>query len=161
MKEDAKSIEEYLRNIDPFDIPLERYRSLINNDEYRSLANRIITERLYELYGDWIENEFKKRKEIQSLLLCDKEVVLESKETYGPSSKYIVEIEEKIGKPSYLVGREALIEEKSMWSDLGNGDYYPTIEIYIGKIGWDDKDVFRRGIKIRSDFDTGNQVFIK
>ena len=154
---ETNRIKEYLSKLDPFDIPLETYRSLVANAKYRTLANRIITERLYKLHGNWINEEFTRRRRAQSLVLCDKKVILESEELYGP--KNLFEIERSVGKLCYLVGREALIEE-SRWSDLGGDDYYPTLEIYIGRRDWNDKDVFEKGVKIRSDFDTGNPSYL-
>lgn len=150
---ETNKIKEYLSKIDPFDIPLETYKSLVTDDKHRTLANRIITERLYKLYGNWIYEEFTKRRRAQSLVLCDKKIVLESEELYGP--KKLAQIETRIGKPCYLVGREALIEE-SRWSNLEGDDYYPTLEIYIGSTDWSDDDVFKNGAKVTSDFDTGN-----
>jgi len=160
MKEDLESIKE-LERIDPFDIPLDKYRSLTNNEKTRSLAYRIIMERLYELYAEWIENEFRKRRNepARSLLVCDRKVIFSSKDEYGPSGKYIAEIEEKMGKPCYLLSEEPLIEEKVSWQDLGGGDYYPTIEIYLVNKNWHNQKVFKDGVKIRSDFDTGNSKY--
>jgi len=154
---ETSNIKEYLSGLDPFDIPLDTYRSLVTDDKHRNLANRIITERLYKLHGNWIYEEFDKRRMAQSLVLCDGEVILESKERYGPEN--FIQVEARIGKPCYLVAREALIEE-SRWSDLKGGDYYPTLEVYIGNTDWSDDDVFENGGKVASDFDTGNPVYV-
>jgi hypothetical protein len=42
------------------------------------------------------------------------------------------------------------------WSDLGQGDHYPTVEVYLGAQVWSDREVFTRDARIISDFDTGN-----
>jgi len=154
---ETNRIKEYLSKLDPFEIPLETYKSLVVDAEYRTLANRIITERLYKLYGNWIYEEFTRRRKAQSLVLCDKKVIMESEELYGPKNFW--EIERRAEKPCYLVGREALIEE-SRWAGLEGGDYYPTLDIYVGGTNWNDKDVFENGVKIRSDFDTGNPQYL-
>jgi hypothetical protein len=127
----TSNIKEYLSGLDPFDIPLETYKSLVTDDKHHNLANRLITEQLYKLHGNWIYEEFTKRRKAQSLVLCDGKVILESEERYGPEN--FIQVEARMEKPCYLVAREALIEESGCkWSDLEGGDYYPTIEVYIG-----------------------------
>lgn len=157
--EDLKTIEEYLKNTDPFDIPLDKYRELVNNNsEYSSLVNQIITEKLNKLHGDWIKDKLKETK-AQSIVVCDRRVIYSSKNRYDPPDEELREMEEKMGKPCYIISGEPLIEERSNWSFLWKEDYYPTIEIYIGGINWNDEDVFEKGIKVRSDFDTGNPEY--
>lgn len=112
MEKNLKSIEEYLRSVDPFDIPLNMYRFLVNNDEYCSIVHHIIAKRIYELYGDWVKKEFTERR-AGSLVVCGKEVILTSKDRYGFSNKQIAEIENRLGKPCYLLSGEALIEERA------------------------------------------------
>lgn len=159
MKENLKAIEKYLRSIDPFKIPLDKYRSLINNDEYSNLVNRVITKRLDELYGSWIKKKLKETG-TQSIVVCDGKVIYSSKNRYEPSDKELNEMEEKMAKPCYIITGEPLIEEQSNWSYLSVNDYYPTIEIYTGRMNWNDEDVFKKGTKVRSDFDTGNPEYI-
>jgi len=60
--EDIKAIEEYLNSVDPFEIPLEKYREIIDDESYSSLASRIIARRLFKLHGNWIREELRKRK---------------------------------------------------------------------------------------------------
>ncbi len=153
--EDLKAIEEYLRNIDPFEISLNRYRSLVNNEESCGRVLHMIARRIYELHGDWINTELQKRN-AKSLLVCDKKVIASSKDRYEFSSRYVAQIEDELKKPCYPLSGETLIEEGVQWSGLEDEDYYPAVEVYLGNIRWDDEKVFDRGIKVRSDFDTGN-----
>jgi hypothetical protein len=155
--EELKEIEEYLRGIDPFDIPLDKYRRIMNDERYSSLANQILV-KLDELYGDWIREKFRETK-AQSIVVCDRKVVFYSKNRYEPSDGEVRKMEEKMGKPCYVITGEPLIEERSNWSFLSESDYYPTVEIYLGRIDWSDDDVFEKGIKVRSDFDTGNPEY--
>ncbi|MFN3622416.1 MAG: hypothetical protein ACK4TI_05950, partial [Nitrososphaerales archaeon] len=139
------------------DIPLEKYRSLFNS-ESRGKLFHMIARRIYELHGGWISEELKRRN-ARSLLVCDKKVIAASKDRYGFSLKQVARVEEELGKPCYLLSGETLIEETAEWSRLGDEDYYPTIEVYLGEEGWDDRRVFRDGVKVRSDFDTGNPEY--
>ncbi|MEM0172256.1 MAG: hypothetical protein QXV57_06825 [Thermoproteota archaeon] len=155
--EDLETVEKYLESIDPFDIPLEKYRSLIN-DKSRSKLLHVIARRIYELHGEWIKEELKRRK-AESLLVCDKKVIAASKNRYGFTLRQITQAEDELGKPCYLLSGEALIEENAEWSRLGDEDYYPAIEVYLGKEEWSDESVFNKGVKVRSDFDTGNPEY--
>jgi hypothetical protein len=121
--EDLKSIEEYLRGVDPFDIPLDKYRSIVNNDEYSSLASRIIIERLHELHGDWIKKKLEESK-AQSIVVCNGKVIYSSRKRYEPSDEELKRMEEEMGKPCYVITGEPLIEEQSSWSILGVDDYF-------------------------------------
>lgn len=157
--EDLKTVEEYLKSVDPFDIPLDKYRELVYNKEYSRVANRIIVERLHKLHGDLIKKGFKKAG-AQSIVLCGGRVVYSSKKRYEPSDEEIRRMEEEMGKPCFVVTGEPLIEERSSWSYLDVEDYYPTIETYVGGIDWKDEDVFEKGVKVVCDFDTGNPEYM-
>lgn len=152
---DLKLLTQWLEKIDPFDIPLEEFKAL-RKGKYRTLADRIIMKQLYKNYGSWIETQFKERQGIQALVVCDRQVILSTEDEYGPSGKQIDEIELKMGKPCYLISREPLIEENASWTNPRQGDYYPTLEVYLGNMKWSDHLVFRNGVKILCDFDTGN-----
>ncbi|MGB9717879.1 MAG: hypothetical protein ACPL4E_05490, partial [Thermoproteota archaeon] len=156
--EEAKEIEEYLECIDPFEIPLDKYRKIINDDKYGSLAEQIITKRLEELHGSWIKKKLRETK-AQSIVVCDGRVIYFSKNRYEPPDEKLREMEEETGKPCYVITGEPLIEERSGWSYLSKSDYYPTVEIYVGSINWEDEDIFKKGVKVRSDFDTGNPEY--
>jgi hypothetical protein len=110
--EDLKAIEEYLRNIDPFEISLNRYRSLVNNEESCGRVLHMIARRIYELHGNWINTELQKRN-AKSLLVCDKKVIASSKDRYEFSSRYVAQIEDELKKPCYPLSGETLIEEGS------------------------------------------------
>jgi hypothetical protein len=97
MKENLKSIEEYLERTDPFDIPLDKYRSLTNNEKTRSLVYRMVMERLYELYAEWIENEFRKRRNepARSLLVCDRKVIFHLKTNMDHLENILLRLKKK------------------------------------------------------------------
>ncbi|MEM2051136.1 MAG: hypothetical protein QXY99_07640 [Thermoproteota archaeon] len=143
--------EEYLKN--PFEIPLEEYRALSSEEYY------MLVKRLYSNYGEWIRSKFRETK-ARCIVVCDGKVVHVSDDEYGPPDEVVNEIENRVGKPCYILTRAPLIEESSRWSDLGNEDYYPTLTIHIGKANWDNEKVFREGVKIDCDFDTGNPEYV-
>jgi len=106
--------EEYLGNIDPFEILLDYYKSLTRDEDW------FLTTRLFALYGGWIQTKF---KEHSALVLCDRKVVYASKNRYEPSDETITEIEAQMGKPCYVVTKEPMIEERVGWSKLQRRDY--------------------------------------
>ena len=106
--------KEYLENIDPFEIPLDYYKSL-NSDEDWFLTNR-----LFALYGSWIQSKFEEYS-AESLVLCNQKVVFASKNRYEPTDERIANLEKKMGKPCYVVTREPLIEEMVGWPQLQKG----------------------------------------
>jgi len=155
MPEEAFELQqpkEYLKDIDPFDIPLNLYHSLSSEEHY------ILMERLYATYGNWILNKFNETK-AAALVLCDRRVVYASDNEYEPEDSVIDSIESEIGKPCYIINPPPLIEESARWSELGDGDYYPTLEVYMGDRNWNDKKVFSDGKRVRCDFDTGNRAY--
>ena len=155
--EDLKAIEEYLASVDPFKIPLDKYREIVN-DESRGGALHIIARRIYELHGRWI-NEKLQETGAKCLLVCDKKVIASSRDRYGFSSKQVAEMEDRLKKPCYLLTGETLVEEEAKWSSLDGEDYYPAVEVYLGDRGWSDEEIFDRGMMVRSDFDTGNPEY--
>lgn len=150
-----KTLIQRLEKIDPFDIPLEECKEL-RKGKYRTLVNQIIMKQFYKNYGSWIETQFKERQGVYALVVCNRQVVLSSEDEYGPPGQQINEIELKMEKPCYLISRDPLIEEHAAWTNLSQDDYYPTLEVYLGHVQWSDHKVFSDGVKILSDFDTGN-----
>ncbi len=150
---EGKAIElkgrKYLENIDPFEIPLDVYKSLTSDEDW------FLTTRLFSLYEDWIQSKFEEHS-AESLVLCNRKVIFASKNRYEPTDEWVTELEAKMGKPCYVVTREPLIEERIQWSEIQRGDYYPTLEVYLGNRNWDDKRVLSEGRRVRCDFDTGN-----
>ncbi|MBC8232205.1 hypothetical protein H8E77_21885, partial [bacterium] len=69
---------ENIEGIDPFDVPIDALKSE-RADEDRS----ILTERFFEKYRYWIDEQFEKTS-AASLIVCDRLVVLASKDRYAP-----------------------------------------------------------------------------
>jgi hypothetical protein len=142
-----------IEKLDPFEIPLERYRSLSNDEDW------LLTQRLFALHGPWIREQLKATG-AGLIIVCDRKVVYTSKDEDDLAADRVAEeLERKLKKPCYIITREPLIEEQARWSDLGGGDYYPTLELYFGAEDWDDRRVFREGRQITCDFDTGNPQY--
>lgn len=145
-----------LKQADPFEVSLDWVRSL-DQEEYG-----ILLDRLQELYGDWLKERLKET-DSQAIVVCDHRVIHTSQDRYSPSDEELEGMEKKLGRPCYVIMGEPLIEELahpiSAWSDLGEGDYYPTLELFLGDRTWDDERVFRDGRKVASDFDTGNPIY--
>lgn len=140
-----------VKSLDPFDISLKEYRSLDGDEQWT------LTQRLYDLYGDWVQEKFEETK-AKLLVICQKEIIYQSANEYDLRADKVVRGKEKeLGKPCYILTNQSPIEEEASWSDLREiqeGDYYPTIEVYLGTE--DEEEIFGDGTAITSDFDTGN-----
>ena len=136
--------------LDPFALSLAEYRALSAEQEWA------LTQELFRRYGRWLEEQFRKT-DAALLAVCDHEVVYTSPDRYDFRVDETVErVERERNKPCFIVTRPVPVEETSPWSDLGQGDFYPTVELHLGAHGWTDAEVFSRGARISSDFDTGN-----
>lgn len=85
-------------------------------------------------------------------MLCDGKVVYAS--SREPKDEEIRSLERKLGKVCCVLTEDPI--EESRWSPTGDGDYYPTVDLYVGNAGWREEEVFQRGLHITSNFDTGN-----
>jgi len=140
------------RAVDPFEVPLNVFKYL-DIDEIDTLYQL-----LHEKYGEWIREKLKENK-AQFIVVCDQKVVLTSNDPYGPPAEKVKELAEQSGKACYTVGGELPVEEAetgAKWVHLSNGDYYPTIEVYLGSPAWSDEKTLTEEIRVTADFDTGN-----
>lgn len=76
------------------------------------------------------------------------------------SARDLTRLEEEEGSICIpIVNRKRFIIEESVWSDLTServGDWYPTVPIVVGGSAWAEERVFKDGVKLEADFDTGN-----
>jgi len=70
----------------------------------------------------------------------------------------VAQTEQQQKKPCFILTCPVLVEEAAAWSDLERGDYYPTVEIFLGARIWNDSEVFSRGTQLISDFDLLFQI---
>ena len=132
-----------VKRLKAFSISIEE-RDSLTPEEISSLYDDISRE-----YANVLDVELGKQRFV---ILCDGRVVYRS--NYEPTDDQVRSLEEKYGKPCYVFTRD-LVEE-SAWSSIGSGDYYPSIEVYVGDAVWSDEEVFNKGLKVVCDFDTGN-----
>ena len=125
--------------IDPFSISLE---------ERDSMSNEQLS-RLYDILSRKYGHLTKKSRYV---VLCDGKVVYSSNRE--PSDEEIRNLERRLGKVCYVLTRDPI--EEASWNFIEDEDYYPTINLVIGNSEWTDRLVFDRGLRIVSDFDTGN-----
>ncbi len=128
---------------DPFEIHASQ-RDSLNEEEIIALY-----ELVFKKHGNMIERELDKSPYI---ILCDSRVI--SRPLKEPSDEEIMALEKKHGKICYIIRRDLIEEIK--WAPLGDNDYYPTVELFLGDPGWSDEDIFNKGTKVIADFDTGN-----
>jgi len=132
---------------DPFEInPDER-------DTYTVDQIVALYESLYARYSTLIKDCFKRTDE-RYIVLCNGGLVLTSNDPTGPSNEQLKAIERRFGKACYVIGADVI--EEAAWSDLGDGDFYPTLPIVLGREEWEEEELFKDGLHIVADFDTGN-----
>lgn len=134
---------ETLRLKDPFDISI-RERDSMSPKQLSAVYDQLI-----ERYADLIKQNI--GKDARFLILCDRRVVASRSSEFSDGEIKRLELEH--GKVCYII-TEDLVEE-SPWSPL-NGDFYPTINISLGPKDWRDEKVFKEGLQVIADFDTGN-----
>lgn len=129
---------------EPFNISITQ-RDSMTPKELITLYDRVIEE-----HADLVKDQLGRGS--RYIVLCDRRVLHAS--NHEPSDEEIRNLEKKLGKVCYVLTDDPI--EESHWSPIRNGDYYPTIEVIIGNALWKEEEVFQRGLKIASDFDTGN-----
>ncbi len=127
---------------DPFDVSIEE-RDSMSPEEVTILYDNLV-----ERYGDLIKDYMGKGS--RYIVLCNGKIVLTS--SREPSDEEVRDLEKKLGKVCYILTKDPI--EESSWSPIGNGDYYPTIEAFVGNAEWEEETVFARRLQITSDFDT-------
>ena len=114
---------------DPFEISIEKRDSL----EVSQVV--ALYDLLFERHGQMIREKLKTTGSC-FLVLCDGKVVLSSSSSEGPSNEEVRDLERKYGKVCYVVTQDLVKEDG--WSFIGDGDYYPTIELFLGAENWTD-----------------------
>ncbi len=135
---------------DPFNIPLEDFKRL-SLDEYASLL-----EKAYWMCREKVEKIFEKEN-VHHVVVCDGNVIYRSSDVDGIPGEVVNNLMMEMGKPCYVFSREDMVEEVS-WIKV-NGDYYPTVELFLGGREWEEGRVLREGRKVAADFDTGNPYY--
>lgn len=138
------------RTLDPFALSLTEYQALSSDETWA------LTQALYARYGHWLHQQFEQSR-AALLAVCDHQVVYSSPDRYDFHADEVVErIQRERHKPCFILTRPVPVEERCTWSDLGQGDFYPTLEVYLGARAWSDAEVFSKGTPVIADFDTGN-----
>jgi len=133
------------KRVDPFKVSIAE-RDSMSHKELVALYDYLVEE-----YGSLIRNRLVKGS--RHIILCDGKVVQAS--SYEPSDKEVKDLENRLGKVCYVLTEDPI--EESSWGILGDGDYYPSIEVLIGGAEWKEMEVFNHGLRIAADFDTGNR----
>jgi len=130
--------------VDPFDISPEE-RDSMNPRQLSELYDRVLGE-----CRSVVKRHLK--GDSRFIALCGGRIVCSL--DHEISDEEVRELERKYSKVCYVI-TEDLIEE-TPWIPLGDEDYYPAIEVFLGKTDWETDAVFERGIRVIADFDTGN-----
>jgi len=115
---------------------------------------------------DWLLNKLSTEKAEWLLILGGKIEIASPSLNELPTREKIYELARSKGFAPFIFMRDPLIEESGnkinpvSWSALGNNDFYPTINIFIGASNLNDKDLIDSKNLIIADFDTGSPVIV-
>jgi len=143
-KEDQPKAQAPAKRVEPFKVSIAE-RDLMTTKELTALYDRLVGEH-GRLVGDHLG------RGSRYIVLCDGKVVHRS--NHEPSDEEIRNLERNLGKVCYALTEDPI--EESRWSPIRNGDYHPTIEVFIGSSQWKEEEAFHRGPQITPDSDTGN-----
>jgi len=101
---------------DPFALSLEDYLALGDEQQW------ILTQKLYERYANWIQQQFQKTG-AALLVLCGGKVIYSSSDRYDfRADEIVARTEQQRKKPCFILTCPLLVEEVAAWSDLGRGE---------------------------------------
>jgi len=128
---------------DPFSVSVAR-RDRMNPQEQAALYDAVV-DRCQELIQAKLQSS-------RYLVLCDGRIVKTA--DLEPTDEEVKHLEQRLGKVCYVLTQDRI--EESRWGPIRDGDYYPTIDVFLADKEWSDDEVFQRGVHLVSDFDTGN-----
>ena len=124
----ARHLERQIHK-DFFEMSFEEFSQLTEEKQWQ------IRQRVFEEKKAWIEEQLKAHQAEWILVVGGK--VEQSSSTLDdlPTKSEAYEIGKAKGFAHYLFVRDALIEEtaSSPWAQVTEKDYYPTIQVYVGK----------------------------
>jgi hypothetical protein len=131
-----------------FALSLEEYLEMDSEEQKR------IQLKSYEEHQDWIEYELQLRN-AEWIIVCNGEVIKFSQhfDEY-PSDDELMEIGKRFNRIPFVFVKTPLIEEIA-WAQVSAWDYYPTLEIILGKAGCREETLIQQGETIIADLDTG------
>jgi len=108
----------------------------------------------YEEHQDWIEQELRLRN-AEWMVVCNGKIIRDSQRLNDyPSDDELMKIGKKFNRIPFVFVKTPLIEE-TPWAQVSPWDYYPTVEILLGKADWDKEELLHKGEVIIADLDTG------
>ena len=121
-----------------FALSLEEYLEMEPDEQKR------IQLKVYEEHQDWIEDELRLRN-AEWIIVCNGEVIKVSQrlDEY-PSDDELMEIGKRFNRIPFVFVKTPLIEEIA-WAQVGDWDYYPTLEIILGKAGCREETLIQQG----------------
>ena len=135
---------------DPFNLSFDEFTSLSLEE-----ASDLLTQ-VYELCKNLLREAWKKGA--RQVVICKGEIVYESEKLEDISNEVIEQLGKKNNKACYVFSAPDEIEE-SAWVPVTKGDYYPTINVYLGKEDSDERDIIENSSPINADLDTGNPIY--
>jgi len=133
-----------------FDLPFDEYQKL-PVDKQREIQRRACVGS-----EKWINEELK-RLNAKWILVCGGKTI-DFSDNLGdyPSEEKLMTIGRKFNRIPFAFVEMPQIEEMgAKWSKITSTDYYPTVEIIVGKANWDNAQIEQFGEVIIGDLDTG------
>jgi hypothetical protein len=121
-----------------------------------------ILKKVFEEKKAWIEEQLKAHQAEWILVIGGKVERASSTLDDLPTKAEVYEIGKAKGFAPYLFVRDSLIEEitSSPWTQITEKDYYPTIQVYVGRQEWDNEKLDVAENSLTADFDTGSPVVV-
>lgn len=94
---------------------------------------------------------------LQQVVICDGEIVLESRDVEGISNEAVERLAKERKKPCYVFSAPDVVED-SIWTPINNNDFYPTLPVYVGTENSDEAEILETN-PIYADLDTGNPSY--
>ncbi|MBM3242068.1 hypothetical protein FJZ31_37830 [Candidatus Poribacteria bacterium] len=151
----ARHLELQIQN-DFFEMSFEKFSQLTEEEQWQ------IRQRVFEEKKAWIAEQLKAHQAEWMLVVGGQIERTSSTLDDLPTKTEVYKIGEAKGFAPYVFVRDALIEEiaNSPWTQVSEKDYYPTIQVFVGKQEWDNEKLDVAENVLIADFDTGSPVVV-
>jgi hypothetical protein len=141
---------------DFFEMSFEEFCHLTEEEQWQ------IHQRVFEEKKAWIAEQLKAHQAEWMLVVGGQVEQTSSTLDDLPTKAEVYKIGEAKGFAPYVFVRDALIEEiaSSPWIQVSEKDYYPTIQVFVGKQEWDNEKLDASENVLIADFDTGSPVVV-
>jgi len=138
---------ELIPSKNPFDLSFSEFQGLSLNESEE------LVKTVYELCKDLIRDAW--ATGYRQIVICDRKVIYKTLDDEPIAVEKIKELAKEYDKACYVFSAPDIVEE-SIWTPITGDDSYPTLKLYIGLEGTDEKEIIKECSPILADLDTGN-----